>query len=53
MISDSHCRKVGKIVMVDGKQCLNAATHNYLGLVEHEKLEVSCVLNGSLAIYVV
>ncbi|KAF8792992.1 Serine palmitoyltransferase 1 like protein [Argiope bruennichi] len=31
--------KVGKIVMVDGKQCLNAATHNYLGLVEHEKLE--------------
>ncbi|GBO08691.1 Serine palmitoyltransferase 1, partial [Araneus ventricosus] len=31
--------KVGKVVMVDGKQCLNAATHNYLGLVEHEKLE--------------
>ncbi|GIY82340.1 hypothetical protein CDAR_173661 [Caerostris darwini] len=31
--------KVGKIVMVDGKKCLNAATHNYLGLVEHEKLE--------------
>lgn len=31
--------KVGKIVTVDGKDCLNAATHNYLGLVEHEKLE--------------
>lgn len=24
---------------VDGKDCLNLATHNYLGLLEHEKLE--------------
>ncbi|XP_042912322.2 serine palmitoyltransferase 1 [Parasteatoda tepidariorum] len=31
--------KVGKMVIVDGKKCLNAATHNYLGLVEHPKLE--------------
>ncbi|XP_054706299.1 serine palmitoyltransferase 1-like [Uloborus diversus] len=31
--------KVGKVVMVDGKKCLNAATHNYLGLVEHPQLE--------------
>ncbi|KAG8181200.1 hypothetical protein JTE90_013170 [Oedothorax gibbosus] len=31
--------KVGKFVTIDDKQYLNTVTHNYLGLVEHEKLE--------------
>ncbi|XP_011191637.1 serine palmitoyltransferase 1 [Zeugodacus cucurbitae] len=35
--------KVGKRVVVDGHECLNLATHNYLGLLEDEKiLEDAC-----------
>ncbi|XP_053965587.1 serine palmitoyltransferase 1 [Anastrepha ludens] len=35
--------KVGKRVVVDGHDCLNLATHNYLGLLEDEKiLEDAC-----------
>lgn len=30
--------KVGKRVVVDGHECLNLATHNYLGLLEDEKI---------------
>ncbi|XP_017469677.1 PREDICTED: serine palmitoyltransferase 1 isoform X1 [Rhagoletis zephyria] len=30
--------KVGKRVVVDGHDCLNLATHNYLGLLEDEKI---------------
>lgn len=35
--------KIGKTVNVDGEVCLNAATHNYLGLVEHPKLEEAAI----------
>lgn len=35
--------KMGKKVTVDGKECLNLATHNYLGLVEHKLLEERAV----------
>lgn len=35
--------KMGKRVIVDGKECLNLATHNYLGLVEHKLLEERAV----------
>ncbi|XP_035229031.1 serine palmitoyltransferase 1-like isoform X2 [Stegodyphus dumicola] len=36
--------KVGKFIVIDGeKKCLNAATHNYLGLVEHPKLETAAL----------
>jgi serine palmitoyltransferase len=31
--------KLGKRVTVDGKECLNLASHNYLGLLENELLE--------------
>lgn len=35
--------KVGKRVIVDGQECLNLATHNYLGLLEDNKiLEDAC-----------
>ncbi|CAD7012066.1 unnamed protein product [Ceratitis capitata] len=35
--------KVGKRVVVDGNDCLNLATHNYLGLLEDKKiLEDAC-----------
>lgn len=37
--------KLGKTVVVDGKTCLNVATHNYLGLVEDELLEEAAI-NG-------
>lgn len=30
--------KVGKYVVVDGYNCLNLATHNYLGLLEDEQI---------------
>lgn len=35
--------KMGKTVTVDGKVCLNAATHNYLGLLEHPDLEEAAI----------
>jgi serine palmitoyltransferase len=35
--------KVGKYVCVNGKDCLNLATHNYLGLVENKALEDTAV----------
>lgn len=39
------CRgKMGKIVNVDNRLCLNAATHNYLGLLEHPKLEEAAIV---------
>lgn len=31
--------KMGKRITVDGKECLNLATHNYLGFVEHQLME--------------
>lgn len=31
--------KVGKVINIDGKQCLNLASHNYLGLLGDEQLE--------------
>lgn len=34
---------MGKIVCVDNKMCLNAATHNYLGLLEHPDLEEAAI----------
>ncbi|XP_023223298.1 serine palmitoyltransferase 1-like [Centruroides sculpturatus] len=36
--------KLGKNVMVDGKICLNAATHNYLGFVENPDLEKEAII---------
>ncbi|KZS20238.1 serine palmitoyltransferase 1 [Daphnia magna] len=35
--------KVGKYVCVNGRDCLNLATHNYLGLVEDKNMEDSAV----------
>lgn len=35
--------KIGKTVHINGKDCLNLATHNYLGLVEDRTLEDSAV----------
>lgn len=35
--------KMGKIVSINNKMCLNAATHNYLGLLEHPKLEEAAI----------
>lgn len=35
--------KVGKYVTVNGTDCLNLATHNYLGLVGNEKMESSAI----------
>ena len=35
--------KIGKRVTVDGNDCLNMATHNYLGLVQNELLEKSAI----------
>src|SRR5207253_4623797 len=35
--------KMGKHVTVDGKECLNMATRNYLGLVEHPSLEEKAI----------
>lgn len=31
--------KVGKVINLDGKKCLNMASHNYLGLVEDEEIQ--------------
>lgn len=31
--------KVGKIINIDGKQCLNMASHNYLGLIEDDNIQ--------------
>ena len=36
-------QQVGKYVCVNGKDCLNLATHNYLGLVENKALEDTAV----------
>lgn len=35
--------QVGKYVCVNGRDCLNLATHNYLGLVEDKNMEDSAV----------
>ncbi|XP_015795345.1 serine palmitoyltransferase 1 [Tetranychus urticae] len=37
--------KYGKHIIVDGKKCLNLATHNYLGLSDEKSLE-DAALNG-------
>lgn len=31
--------RVGKMITVDGKECLNMASHNYLGLLEDKQIE--------------
>lgn len=36
-------RKVGKTVNVDGKDCLNMATHDYLSMVERPELEKAAI----------
>ncbi|XP_055627527.1 serine palmitoyltransferase 1 [Toxorhynchites rutilus septentrionalis] len=35
--------KVGKTINIDGKQCLNMASHNYLGLVEDDKIQQEAI----------
>ncbi|XP_053684750.1 serine palmitoyltransferase 1 [Sabethes cyaneus] len=35
--------KVGKVINIDGKQCLNLASHNYLGLLGDEQLEEEAI----------
>uniref|UniRef100_T1J9G1 Serine palmitoyltransferase 1 n=1 Tax=Strigamia maritima TaxID=126957 RepID=T1J9G1_STRMM len=35
--------KVGKHVIVNGRQCINMATHNYLGMVENSQVEESAL----------
>lgn len=35
--------KVGKVINIDGKQCLNLASHNYLGLVEDDKIQQDAI----------
>lgn len=37
--------KIGKRVVVDGKDCLNMATHNYLGMAD-EDIITTVALNG-------
>jgi serine palmitoyltransferase len=34
------CSKVGKYVTIDGKECLNLATMNFLGMIGKEEIEV-------------
>lgn len=35
--------QAGKHVIIQGNRCLNLATHNYLGLVENQKIEESTI----------
>ncbi|XP_062560832.1 serine palmitoyltransferase 1 [Armigeres subalbatus] len=35
--------KVGKVINIDGKQCLNMASHNYLGLLEDENIQQAAI----------
>lgn len=35
--------KVGKLITIDGKRCLNLASHNYLGLLEDEKIQEAAI----------
>ncbi|XP_046405751.1 serine palmitoyltransferase 1 [Ischnura elegans] len=35
--------KVGKYVMIDGQECLNMATHNFLGFVENKEMEETAI----------
>lgn len=35
--------KLGKYVIVDGRECLNLATHNYLGFAEHKLMEEAAI----------
>ena len=35
--------RAGKRIVVDGKDCLNLGTHNYLGLTEHDDIEKAAV----------
>lgn len=35
--------KVGKVINIDGKQCLNMASHNYLGLLEDEHIQQAAI----------
>lgn len=35
--------RAGKRVTIDGYDCLNLATHNYLGLVEDKEMEESAI----------
>lgn len=35
--------KVGKFIVIDGKRCLNMASHNYLGLVEDEDIQQAAI----------
>lgn len=35
--------RAGKRLTVDGHDCLNLATHNYLGLVEDKEIEESAI----------
>ena len=34
-----HSQQAGKNIIIQGNRCLNLATHNYLGLVENQKIE--------------
>lgn len=35
--------KVGKVISIDGKECLNMASHNYLGLLEDEDIQQEAI----------
>ncbi|GAB6032725.1 Serine palmitoyltransferase 1 [Chamberlinius hualienensis] len=35
--------RIGKEVTVDGKHCINLATHNYLGMIENPKVEEAAI----------
>lgn len=35
--------KVGKVINIDGKKCLNMASHNYLGLLEDENIQQAAI----------
>ncbi|KZC05145.1 PREDICTED: serine palmitoyltransferase 1 [Dufourea novaeangliae] len=35
--------RAGKIIIVNGKDCLNLGTHNYLGLVENNEIEKTAI----------
>ena len=35
--------KMGKIINIEGKECLNMATHNYLGLIEDESIQEKAI----------
>ncbi|XP_058798364.1 serine palmitoyltransferase 1 [Phymastichus coffea] len=35
--------RIGKIVTIDGQECLNLGTHNYLGLIENNEIEKKAI----------